>query len=298
MRQVAKKGLLTVMATGGVLMAAGGGAAYADAGAAGMSAGSPGVGSGNTVQVPVHVPVNACGNTVDVIGLLNPVFGNHCANTSSGLNGTGGGATAKGGTAHSPGVGSGNTVQAPIDIPVNACGNTADVAALLSPAFGDRCGNEEASHPNPGGPIHPGHPVTRVTRATPVTPAGRATRVTPGIRATPSTTARRHTTPATPATRAGRASPEPRGTPGTPGTPGTAGTPSTPGQPGHPGIPGTTSGGHTTPASYTPSAGSRTPATQTLAHTGTDGMGLTGASAGALLLGGALLYRRGRAAQR
>ncbi len=77
----------------------------------GVSAGSPGVGSGNTVQVPVHVPVNACGNTVDVIGLLNPVFGNHCANTSSGLNGTGGGATAKGGTAHSPGVGSGNTVQ-------------------------------------------------------------------------------------------------------------------------------------------------------------------------------------------
>jgi hypothetical protein len=30
--------------------------------------------------VPVHVPVNACGNTADVIGLLNPAFGNTCVN--------------------------------------------------------------------------------------------------------------------------------------------------------------------------------------------------------------------------
>ena len=46
----------------------------------GAAAGSPGVLSGNTVQVPVHVPVNVCGNTVNVVGLLNPAFGNHCAN--------------------------------------------------------------------------------------------------------------------------------------------------------------------------------------------------------------------------
>jgi LPXTG-motif cell wall-anchored protein len=37
--------------------------------------------------------------------------------------------------------------------------------------------------------------------------------------------------------------------------------------------------------------------TDTLAHTGADGMALTAFAAGALLLGGALLYRRGRAAQ-
>ncbi len=43
--------------------------------------GSPGVLSGNVIQVPVDVPVNACGNTVDVIGLLNPAFGNGCVNT-------------------------------------------------------------------------------------------------------------------------------------------------------------------------------------------------------------------------
>ncbi|WP_366932825.1 chaplin [Nostoc sp. JL31] len=52
-----------------------------DAGAQGAAIGSPGVLSGNVVQVPVHIPVNVCGNTVNVIGLLNPAFGNTCVNT-------------------------------------------------------------------------------------------------------------------------------------------------------------------------------------------------------------------------
>ncbi|WUV39245.1 chaplin [Streptomyces sp. NBC_01450] len=54
--------------------------AFADAGAEGAAVGSPGVLSGNVIQVPIHVPVNACGNTVDVIALLNPAFGNSCTN--------------------------------------------------------------------------------------------------------------------------------------------------------------------------------------------------------------------------
>ncbi|GAA1350576.1 chaplin [Streptomyces beijiangensis] len=56
------------------------GVAAADAGAQGEAVGSPGVLSGNLLQVPVHVPVNVCGNTVDGIGALNPAFGNQCAN--------------------------------------------------------------------------------------------------------------------------------------------------------------------------------------------------------------------------
>ncbi|MFD3441682.1 MULTISPECIES: chaplin [Streptomyces] len=65
----------------GVVMALGSAApAMADSGAEGAAAGSPGVLSGNLVQVPVHVPVNVCGNTVNVIALLNPAFGNACAN--------------------------------------------------------------------------------------------------------------------------------------------------------------------------------------------------------------------------
>ncbi|WP_344329548.1 chaplin, partial [Kitasatospora putterlickiae] len=81
MRNAAKKGLLTAVATGSVL-ASTAGYAYAGAGAEGVAAGSPGVASGNSVQVPVEVPINACGNTIDVIGLLNPAFGNKCANSS------------------------------------------------------------------------------------------------------------------------------------------------------------------------------------------------------------------------
>jgi hypothetical protein len=50
--------------------------------AEGAAVGSPGVASGNVVQVPVDVPVNACGNTVNVAGALNPAAGNACVNTS------------------------------------------------------------------------------------------------------------------------------------------------------------------------------------------------------------------------
>ncbi|NJA60068.1 chaplin ChpH [Streptomyces sp. NEAU-H3] len=72
-----KKIVATVAATGGLVLA-GAGLASADAGAQGAAVGSPGVLSGNVVQVPVHVPVNLCGNTISVIGLLNPAFGNTC----------------------------------------------------------------------------------------------------------------------------------------------------------------------------------------------------------------------------
>lgn len=48
--------------------------------AQGASMGSPGIVSGNSVQVPVHVPVNACGITATVIGALNPTFGTPCLN--------------------------------------------------------------------------------------------------------------------------------------------------------------------------------------------------------------------------
>ncbi len=74
-----KKIVAAAAATGGLVLA-GAGLAVADAGAQGAAVHSPGVLSGNVVQVPVHVPVNVCGNTVSVIGLLNPAFGNTCVN--------------------------------------------------------------------------------------------------------------------------------------------------------------------------------------------------------------------------
>jgi hypothetical protein len=62
----------------GLVLALGGAAApaFADSGANGAAIGSPGVLSGNVVQVPIHIPVNVCGNTINIIALLNPSAGN------------------------------------------------------------------------------------------------------------------------------------------------------------------------------------------------------------------------------
>ncbi|MFJ8663037.1 chaplin [Streptomyces sp. NPDC093795] len=192
MRQIRRSGLATLLVTGGAL-ALSAGAAHADSGAQGAAVGSPGVGSGNTVQLPVHVPVNVCGNTVSVVGLLNPAFGNSCANHSSApepkgygsdegggrahkdLPGTprggeqaggshgggsqggtsnGGGSTAEGVTAGSPGILSGNGIQLPVDLPVNVSGNSVNVVGLLNPAFGNTSVN---------GPSKPAQPIEKPT---------------------------------------------------------------------------------------------------------------------------------------
>ncbi|GAB7107286.1 hypothetical protein JCM4814A_56000 [Streptomyces phaeofaciens JCM 4814] len=230
MRQVTRKSLMTVAAATGVIAAAGG-YAHADSAANGSATDSPGVLSGNSVQAPVNVPVNVCGNTVDVIGILNPSMGNACSNQGggstggygdhrshgghkghggqgshsgsqggyggdqggyggsgnhggpgshsgsgshggSGAHGGSGGAHAGGHTGGSPGVGSGNHVQAPIDVPVNVCGNSVDVVGLLNPTLGNDCANGGGSegrhhgtppvrgHETPAGPGHqgPGRP--------------------------------------------------------------------------------------------------------------------------------------------
>ena len=74
-----KTGLaLTALAVG--LALTGAGSAVADATATGGAANSPGFLSGNVIQVPIHIPVNLCGNSINVIALLNPAFGNHCTN--------------------------------------------------------------------------------------------------------------------------------------------------------------------------------------------------------------------------
>ncbi|SOD61546.1 Small secreted domain [Streptomyces zhaozhouensis] len=74
-----KKVVATAAAASGLALA-GAGLAVADSGAAGAAVASPGVISGNNIQVPVHVPINLCGNTVNIVALLNPTFGNTCVN--------------------------------------------------------------------------------------------------------------------------------------------------------------------------------------------------------------------------
>ncbi|ANS64287.1 small secreted protein [Streptomyces lincolnensis] len=76
MKNLKKAAAVTMVAGGLVAAGAGMASATGGAGADGSAVGSPGVASGNLVQAPVHVPVNAVGNSVNVIGVLNPAFGN------------------------------------------------------------------------------------------------------------------------------------------------------------------------------------------------------------------------------
>ncbi|MGW1882710.1 chaplin [Streptomyces sp. NPDC001970] len=281
MRQVISKGILTAAAATSIL-SLNGATASADSQADGGAAGSPGVLSGNLVQAPIDVPVNVCGNSVDVVGLLNPAFGNHCANVSDTdePGDAASGSSATGGTADSPGVGSGNTIQAPVHVPVNACGNSVDVIGALNPAFGNTCVNGDAELPEPPtGPQTPPGPQSPPEPETPTVPGG------PNVPETP-------TVPNVPNV------PNVPETPTVPGVPNVPETPTVPGVPTQPtpeppviaNPPVPTDEGRT----ITPAA----PAPQ-LAETGFQGeMLAAGAAAAGLLLGGGVLYRRGRAAVR
>ncbi|WP_308293492.1 LAXTG-anchored chaplin ChpA [Streptomyces sp. BBFR25] len=171
MRQTLSRGMVAAAAATGILSLCGS-PALADSHADGAATNSPGAVSGNALQVPVDVPVNACGNTVDVIAALNPAFGNECENTSdektdghgdgggygedtstsstSSSSSSSSGSHADGATVGSPGVGSGNNTQVPVDVPVNLCGNTVDVIAALNPVFGNECENAAEEPPGYG----------------------------------------------------------------------------------------------------------------------------------------------------
>ncbi|MDN3248341.1 chaplin [Streptomyces mutabilis] len=160
MRRVTRNGVFAVVASGALAVTMPGYAAFASDGAAadGSAAGSPGLISGNTVQLPVDVPVNVCGNTVNVVGLLNPAAGNSCANSgehgtagkgkgSSEGTGASGGAVAEGGAQDSPGVLSGNGVQLPVHLPVNVSGNSVNVVGVGNPAVGNESTNTPGDRP-------------------------------------------------------------------------------------------------------------------------------------------------------
>ncbi|OEJ35567.1 chaplin [Streptomyces subrutilus] len=80
MKNIKKAAAVTMIAGGLVAAGAGVSSAHGGASAEGEAQHSPGVASGNLLQVPVHVPVNAVGNAVTVIGLLNGAFGNAAVN--------------------------------------------------------------------------------------------------------------------------------------------------------------------------------------------------------------------------
>ncbi|MEU9187137.1 chaplin [Streptomyces sp. NPDC048484] len=200
---------------------------YADSAADGTTAQSPGLISGNTIQLPVHVPVNVCGNTVNVIGLLNSAAGNSCANEGGDSKGGGhkgsAGAVATGVEKESPGLISGNGVHLPVHLPVNVTGNAVSVVGIANPTVGNESTNTS------------GEPQRRATSST-------------------------------------RRSAPPSKQPAKPADPVEAARPEA--------------------AKFVPQGD----AEATLAHTGSDPMGPMIAASAALMLGGAVLYRRSRSA--
>ncbi|MFE5813598.1 chaplin family protein [Streptomyces sp. NPDC056479] len=175
MRRVTRNGVIAFAASGAMAVTV---PAYADSAADGSAADSPGLLSGNTIQVPLHVPVNVCGNTVNVVGLLNPAVGNKCTNEDGGAKKKSvpshGGASAEGSGKDSPGVGSGNVVELPVHLPVNVSGNSVNVVGVGNAAIGNESVNgpgkqpprttrpapkptPRAHHPRPAPPAHVPH---------------------------------------------------------------------------------------------------------------------------------------------
>lgn len=150
MRRVTRNGVIAVAAASGAMAMAV--PAHADAGADGVAAGSPGVVSGNTVQLPVHLPVNVCGNTVNVAGLLNPAAGNTCVNEDTREENraadSAAGAAAESDTQDSPGVVSGNGVQLPVDLPVNVSGNSVNLAGVGNGSTDNTSTNTSGERPH------------------------------------------------------------------------------------------------------------------------------------------------------
>ncbi|KXN67273.1 DUF320-domain-containing protein [Conidiobolus coronatus NRRL 28638] len=97
--------------------------------------------TGNVIQIPIDIPANICGNSVDVIAGINPALANNCVNFNKDFQIAYGTPIEADGKSQSPGAVSGNVIQIPASIPVNFCGNTINVIGALNPAFGNNCEN-------------------------------------------------------------------------------------------------------------------------------------------------------------
>lgn len=143
MKQSIKRGVgVAALAATGVAMAAGVANAAVLDGPNPLSTDNNGIGNGNQVVAPIQVPVNICGNAVAVLGVAGAgCDGGSVAHQEDGMLGdmlsTG-----------NQGIGNGNQVQAPVQVPVNVCGNS--VAALVG-AAGAGCDGGAVAQPEDGG---------------------------------------------------------------------------------------------------------------------------------------------------
>src|SRR5689334_14532471 len=109
------------------------GVAYASGNGNVTGNGNVSVLSGNTVDAPISLPVNLCGVSLGIVGFANSGCGggassNVSADPSGGNGGGNGNVTGVGNI----GIGSGNTVTAPISAPVNVCGVSGAVGGFAN----------------------------------------------------------------------------------------------------------------------------------------------------------------------
>ncbi|MFE0189913.1 chaplin [Streptomyces sp. NPDC059008] len=79
MKNIKRAAAITMVASGLALAGAGVASAHGPQ-AGGQAVHSPGIVSGNNTQVPVNVATNVCGNSLHIVGILNPNFGERCVN--------------------------------------------------------------------------------------------------------------------------------------------------------------------------------------------------------------------------
>lgn len=264
MRQTLGKGMVAAAAATSILSLCGS-PAVAETYTAGAAKDSPGVLSGNSLSVPVEAPVNACGNSVDGVSGLNPTFGNSCAG-------------GKDSHRHGEHTGHHRWAEQAYDDSDDDSGygyggdSGYGYGGHSGHGYGDHSGYGSGDHSGYGSGDHggygsgdSGHGKPEDCEETPPPPHG-------GDHHTPPPTGGDHHTP--PPTGGDHHTPPPTG--------GDHHTPPPP-----------AGGNHTPP----PHGGSHTPP-PVLAHTGSEAMLATSAVSAALIAGGTILYRRGRAASR
>jgi hypothetical protein len=151
-----------VLATGALLVAG----SAAQAGPTMTSTGNTGIGNGTQALLPIQAPVDICGNAVAAAGVAFA----QCHGGAAALNPEWTFAHFRGGSATSltsagnTGIGNGTQVYAPVQIPVNACGNAIGVLGAATASCdggaraeqGDRPGYHQPDHKQPDHK-QPGH---------------------------------------------------------------------------------------------------------------------------------------------
>jgi ChpA-C len=134
-----------------------GGATVADDGGHGPSviqhsSGNGSIAGGNQINAPVNAPVDVCGNSAAVAGLASA----HCKGGASVKDGHSGAVQSTSGNGSILG---GNQINAPINAPVDVCGNAVAVLGLADAGCKGGATVTSVTKPNhPGKPHHPGKP--------------------------------------------------------------------------------------------------------------------------------------------